>query len=72
MEEYTIEGYDGTWELKDSYITELGFLMIKFYNRDRGIFMNINTEVNLKDLLTKIGASKNSEETTTPDITTIY
>ena len=72
MEEYTIEGHDGIWELKDSYITELGFLMIKFYNRDRGIFMNINTEVNLNDLLTKIGSSKNSEETSTPDITIIY
>jgi hypothetical protein len=72
MEEYTIEGQAGVWELKDSYITELGYLMIKFYNRDRGVFLNINTGTNLRDLLVKIGAVKNSEETTTPDITTIY
>ena len=73
MEEYTIEGHDGIWELKDSYITELGFLMIKFYNRDRGIFMNINTEVNLNDLLKEIGAKKiNSDETSTPNLDIIY
>jgi hypothetical protein len=72
MQEYTIDGHDGVWELKDSYLTELGFLMIKFYNRDRGVFMNLNTEVNLKDLLVKVRATKISEETTSPDITTIY
>jgi hypothetical protein len=72
MEEYEIEGHAGVWELKDSYITELGYLMIKFYNRDRGVFMNINTGTNLRDLLVQIGAAKVSDETSTPNLDIIY
>ena len=72
MEEYEIEGHAGVWELKDSFVTELGYLMIKFYNRDRGVFMNMNTRVNLTDLLKEIGASKVSDETTKPDLDIIY
>jgi hypothetical protein len=72
MEEYEIEGPAGVWELTDSYITELGYLMIKFYNRDRGVFMNINTGTNLKDLLEEIGAARVSDETSTPNLDIIY
>ena len=72
MEEYEIEGQEGVWELTDSYISELGHIMIKFYNRDRGVSININTGTNLKDLLVQIGATKVSDETSTPNLDIIY
>jgi hypothetical protein len=39
---YTIEGYEGVWELDRTYVTELGFLMSSFYNDERGVWMNVN------------------------------
>jgi hypothetical protein len=39
---YTIDGYEGIWELDKTYVTGLGFLMSSFYNDERGVWMNVN------------------------------
>jgi hypothetical protein len=39
---YTIEGHEGRWIHKSTSISELGFIMAKFYNVDKKVFMNIN------------------------------
>ena len=39
---YTIEGHEGRWIHKSTSISELGFIMTKFYNVDKKVFMNIN------------------------------
>lgn len=39
---YTIEGHEGRWIHKSTRISELGFIMVKFYNVDKKVFMNVN------------------------------
>ena len=39
---YTIQGHDGRWVHDSTSISELGFIMAKFYNEDKKVFMNIN------------------------------
>jgi len=39
---YTIDGYEGIWELDRTYISDLGYLMASFYHQERGVFMNVN------------------------------
>ena len=39
---YTIEGHEGRWIHKSTTISELGFIMVKFYNVDKKVFMNVN------------------------------
>lgn len=39
---YTIDGYDGVWTLDRTYISDLGYLMAKFYHEERGVWMNVN------------------------------
>lgn len=39
---YTIEGHEGRWTVDNTTISELGFIMVKFYNEDKKVFMNIN------------------------------
>jgi hypothetical protein len=39
---YTIEGHEGRWSVSETNISELGFILVKFYNEDKKVFMNIN------------------------------
>jgi hypothetical protein len=39
---YAIEGHEGRWFVKDTVISELGFIMVAFYNEDKKVTMNIN------------------------------
>jgi hypothetical protein len=39
---YTIENHEGRWIHKSTAISELGFIMVKFYNVDKKVFMNVN------------------------------
>ena len=39
---YTIDGYEGIWSLDKTYISDLGYLMAKFYHEERGVWMNVN------------------------------
>ena len=39
---YSIEGHEGQWTVDSTTISELGYIMVKFYNEDKKVFMNIN------------------------------
>lgn len=39
---YTIENHEGRWIHKSTTISELGFILVKFYNVDKKVFMNVN------------------------------
>lgn len=39
---YTIDGHEGKWIHKQTWISELGYVMAKFYNVDKKTYMNIN------------------------------
>ena len=39
---YTIEGHEGRWSVSETNISELGYILVKFYNEDKKVFMNIN------------------------------
>jgi len=39
---YTIDGYEGIWSLDSTHVSELGFLMAKFYHEERGVWMSVN------------------------------
>jgi hypothetical protein len=39
---YSIEGHEGRWFVKDTVISELGFIMVAFYNETTKCTMNIN------------------------------
>jgi len=54
---YTIADYPGEWIIDHSYVTDLGYLMVKFYNLDNKIFLNIN----LGSIKNIIGYSKAEE-----------
>lgn len=39
---YTIENHEGKWRHESTSISELGFIMVKFYNVDKKVYMNVN------------------------------
>jgi hypothetical protein len=39
---YAIEGFEGRWFVKDTVISELGFIMVAFYNEVTKCTMHIN------------------------------
>jgi hypothetical protein len=39
---YTIENHEGRWLHDSTWISELGFVMVKFYNEDKKVFMSVN------------------------------
>ena len=39
---YTIEGCEGRWFVQDTVISELGFIMVAFYNEATKCTMKIN------------------------------
>lgn len=49
--EYIIEGHPGKWIIKYSWVSELNFIMIAFYNEERKLTMNVNTRTKLDEAL---------------------
>jgi hypothetical protein len=39
---YAIEGHEGRWFVKDTVISELGYIMVAFYNDETKCTMRIN------------------------------
>ena len=39
---YAIEGCEGRWFVQDTQISELGFIMVAFYNEETKCTMRIN------------------------------
>jgi hypothetical protein len=39
---YTIQGHEGEWYVKETKISELGFIMVAFYNEATKCTMRIN------------------------------
>lgn len=70
---YSIEGHEGVWTIKHYWISELGYVMIAFWNEDRKVTMNVNTRTTLEQALQLpwVHAAV-SEETKGPDIDIIY
>ena len=48
---YKIENHPGDWTIKNSFISDLGYVMIAFYCEERGVTLNINTGVTLEQAL---------------------
>ena len=70
---YAIEGSPGEWEIKQSWISDLDFIMIAFWNEETRVTMNINTRTKLEEALKSKWISKiNPEGTNPPDISIIY
>lgn len=67
---YTIEGHEGRWYVKQTKISELGYILVTFYNIDRKVQMNVNMGL-LEDAL-RLGFPRSSEETKFPNIDIIY
>lgn len=79
---YEIEGHPGEWIIENSWVSDLGWIMIRFYHLEYKVFMNINTKTTLEQAL----KSKNGfnhpdilkikeirpEETNGPDLSIIY
>ena len=70
---YTIHGHEGEWILKHSWVSDLGYIMVAFYNLDKCVTMNVNTMTTVEQAF-KLPWTHTSEpdETKSPDITTIY
>lgn len=60
---YTIDTYEGIWTLDKTYISDLGYLMAKFYQEDRGVWMNVN----LGDFDSLIGGTMSIQTTITKE-----
>lgn len=39
---YTIEGHEGKWVHKSTSISDLGYIMVKFFNVDKKVYLNMN------------------------------
>lgn len=48
---YEIEGHPGKWIIKNSWISDLGYVMIAFYDEERKITLNVNTRTTLEEAL---------------------
>ena len=48
---YTIHGHEGLWVIDGSWISDLGYVMVKFYNLDKKVWMNVNTGTTLEQAL---------------------
>jgi len=70
---YEIQGHEGQWVIENSWVSDLGYIMIRFYNLDKKTWMNVNTRTTVEeafDLPWVIPTPP--EETNPPDTTTIY
>ena len=59
---YEIEGHPGIWTIKNSWISDLGFVMVAFWSEERKVTMNINTGTTLEQAL-KLPWANYPEET---------
>ena len=70
---YAIEGHEGEWTIRHSWISELGYVMVAFWNEERKVTMNVNTQTTLEQALQLPWAhAADPEETNTPNIDIIY
>jgi hypothetical protein len=70
---YSIEGNPGVWLIHHSWISDLGYVMVAFYNEDSKVTMNINTRTTLDQALELPWVHKeDSDETNPPDLSIIY
>jgi hypothetical protein len=70
---YKIGDFSGEWTIKNSWISDLGFIMIGFWNEERKVQMNVNTQTTLEQAL-KLPWAQDPEpqETNEPNIDIIY
>ena len=70
---YEIEGHEGVWSIKHSWISDLGYVMVAFWNEDRKVTMNVNTGTTLEQAL-QLPWVKAAipDETNGPDLSIIY
>lgn len=59
---YEIEGHPGTWTIKNSWISDLGYIMIAFWSEEKKVTLNVNTGTTLEQAL-KLPWSSYPEET---------
>jgi len=39
---YQIDGHEGKWVHKKTWISELGYVMVQFYNEEKKVSVNMN------------------------------
>lgn len=49
--QYQIKDHPGTWTIKNSWVSDLGYIMIAFWSEERGVIMNVNTQTTLQEAL---------------------
>jgi hypothetical protein len=70
---YEIEGHPGVWIINHSWVSDLGYIMVAFYNEDKGVTMNVSTRTTLEQALQLPWVHKaDSDETNGPDLSIIY
>lgn len=70
---YEIEGHPGEWIIKHSWISDLGYVMVAFWNEEKKVTMNVNTRTTLEQALQLPWVHPvNSDETSEPDLSIIY
>lgn len=70
---YKIGDFSGEWTINNSWVSELGYIMIAFYNEEKKVTMNVNTQTTLEQAL-QFPWVEDSEpqETNEPNIDIIY
>lgn len=70
---YSIEGHEGVWTIKHSWVSDLGYIMVAFWNEDKHVTMNVNTKTTLEQALQLPWVHKSEpEETNPPNLDIIY
>lgn len=70
---YSIEGHEGVWSIKHSWVSDLGYIMVAFWNEDKHVTMNVNTKTTLEQALQLPWVHKSEpEETNPPNLDIIY
>ena len=71
---YRIGDFAGEWTIENSWISDLGYIMIAFWNEERKVTMNINTGTTLEQALKVPWAQEqeDSDETSEPNLDIIY
>ena len=70
---YVIEGHEGVWTIKHSWVSDLGYIMVSFWNEDKKVTMNVNTRTTLEQALDLPWVHKSDpEETNPPNLDIMY
>jgi hypothetical protein len=71
---YRIGDFAGEWTIENSWISDLGYIMIAFWNEERKVTMNINTGTTLEQALKLPWGHEpeDSDETSEPNLDIIY